>query len=1206
MERGRIIPPMVGRASSPSYVGRTAELARLDEVVAGGRERARLVVVAGDGGIGKTRFVAQFLARFTPAELRVLAGGCLSLSGGGLPYAPVVEALRAFARDTDPVDVERLIGAARPDLARLVPDLDPTLALAATPIEPGQVGRTDQGRLFERIFALLGRMSAEVPTVVAIEDIQWADDASRDLLMYLGRNLGNEPITLIFTLRTDDPAAERAEPWVADLVRHMRGERIDLQALTPTEARTLASDLVGAEAAPSRIASVAYRSGGNPLFVEELAALTGAAADLRGQEHTTDLSPTLRETIGARMRHLPDGALTVVRALAVAGREVDERLLGEVSGMPDPALRTSIRAAVDARVVVIDPVAGRLSLRHVLLAEVVLADLLASERRQLHEDLAAALTRRPELADPSPAGATAELARHWWAADRPVEAFTTALLAAEAARTVFAHGEAYQHLRRSLDLFDRVPTEARGPVVDRVGLILAAEESADLAGETRDAESLVREGLASVDPGLDPAIAGILHSRLAYHRWLAGHAEEALREHRLAVDLVPPQPPSVERARVLRGLGGALMGDGRYRESISVCEAAIGAARAAGAPIEEGRALDMLGMDRVGIGDIAGGIESLEAACAIARQHDPINGLIAGLHNLAYHLSLADRLDDALAAALEGIETAHRSGVERRYGGNLRAVAADVLLRLGRTADAATLIEEARALDRAGHGTLYVLIDRIRLEVARGRLEAARAVQAEADRQATDEVDFDLLAYLRTAEAECAAWTGERADGLAAVDDGLRVLDGRDDLFMSAPLIAVGLRLAADQAAAARRIGDDPRVADANEAAGRIGARLARYADLRERAPRTLTHGLAATISLAEAERTRASGMSDAPAWRLVAASWEAVARPTEAAYACWRAAEAALSGRPDHGRADADLQLAAGLLGRDGHVPLMVAIRELATRARIEIPEDAPLDRGSGARRTVSSAERERLANLGLSTRENDVLALMAAGRTNAEIGEVLSISTDTVARHVGHVLRKLGSATRIEAGAAAAQLGLVDSPTSAPEVTSGSAPVVARTFVFTDIVGSTALIERVGDEAWAETRAWHDATLRRLFTAHGGVEIDHAGDGFFVAFPTVGPAFGCGVAIQRALGAHRRSSGFAAEVRIAVHHGEAVRAGRAYTGREVHLAARLLAHAQAGEIVATAATMRAAGIRGTRPPKAVTLAGIGDPIEIGWVSWR
>jgi class 3 adenylate cyclase len=163
----------------------------------------------------------------------------------------------------------------------------------------------------------------------------------------------------------------------------------------------------------------------------------------------------------------------------------------------------------------------------------------------------------------------------------------------------------------------------------------------------------------------------------------------------------------------------------------------------------------------------------------------------------------------------------------------------------------------------------------------------------------------------------------------------------------------------------------------------------------------------------------------------------------------------------------------------------------------------------------------------------------------------------------------------------------------------------VVQRTFLFTDVVGSTALIEAIGDAAWADLRAWHDAALRRSFEEHGGTEVDHAGDGFFVVFATPSPAIACASAIQRTLAAHRRTAGFSPAVRIAVHAGEATRSGSGYTGRDVHLAARLLDRAGAGDVVATMATLRSAGISPTGPVEAVELVGIGDPVEVALLGW-
>ena len=129
-------------------------------------------------------------------------------------------------------------------------------------------------------------------------------------------------------------------------------------------------------------------------------------------------------------------------------------------------------------------------------------------------------------------------------------------------------------------------------------------------------------------------------------------------------------------------------------------------------------------------------------------------------------------------------------------------------------------------------------------------------------------------------------------------------------------------------------------------------------------------------------------------------------------------------------------------------------------------------------------------------------------------------------------------------------------------------------RAFLFTDIVDSTPLVEAIGDEAWQNLVGWHDRTLRSLFREHGGEEVDHAGDGFFVAFPEAQSAADCAVAIQRSLAEHRRSQGFAPQLRAGIHAAEAEQARGAYLGKGVHEAARIGGIAAAGEILASLET--------------------------------
>jgi class 3 adenylate cyclase len=162
-----------------------------------------------------------------------------------------------------------------------------------------------------------------------------------------------------------------------------------------------------------------------------------------------------------------------------------------------------------------------------------------------------------------------------------------------------------------------------------------------------------------------------------------------------------------------------------------------------------------------------------------------------------------------------------------------------------------------------------------------------------------------------------------------------------------------------------------------------------------------------------------------------------------------------------------------------------------------------------------------------------------------------------------------------------------------------------VVKTFMFTDIVRSTNLVEALGDEAWENLLRWHDATLRALFASHQGDEVAATGDGFFVGFDSPDAAIACAVAIQRGLAEHRLQHGFAPQVRIGLHASDATQVGTNYRGKGVHEAARIAATADAGEILTSAGTV--AGGRfphsGARP---VTLKGIAEPVDVVSVEWR
>ena len=226
---------------------------------------------------------------------------------------------------------------------------------------------------------------------------------------------------------------------------------------------------------------------------------------------------------------------------------------------------------------------------------------------------------------------------------------------------------------------------------------------------------------------------------------------------------------------------------------------------------------------------------------------------------------------------------------------------------------------------------------------------------------------------------------------------------------------------------------------------------------------------------------------------------------------------------------------------------------------------------------------------------------ARMALAAAHRAAGDLETAALELAAARAA--FERLGAV--IEAAEAAAAQAATTDPTGPDEPEPPRRET--RTFMFTDIVRSTQLIEAIGDEAWADLVRWHDQALRALFATHGGEEVDHAGDGFFVAFPSTLPALQCSVAIQRALLEHRRQQGFAPQVRIGLHAAAAERRRDAYRGKGVHIAARIAALAEAGEILASVGTVESppSGIK-LSLPRTVILKGLSEPLDVVSLHWR
>jgi len=989
---------MGGRMASPTLVGRVEELKLLEAA----RGRAAdagpaVVLVGGEAGVGKTRLVAELTARCAAEGTRVLAGGCVPVGDGALPFAPIVEALRALLTDVGASAVRELVGPSWPELARLLPALgDP---------EAGPAGQGAQARLFELLLGLLGRLSAQAPLVLVVEDLHWADRSTRDLLAFLVRNLRRERVLLVVTYRNDEPGQQRLGPYLAELDRGSRVERIELSRLDQVQTGAQLVGILGAAPALELVGAVFVRSEGNPFFTEELVAVVRAGSG--------ELPATLRDLLGGRVQALPGPARQVLAVVAVAGRQVSHRLLASVAGLDNRLLVEALRAAVASQLLVTRPGEDGYEVRHALLREVIDADLLPGERARLHAGLAQTLTEQPELADGPPAVAAAELAAHWDAAGDLERALPAAVEAGLAAERAYAFPEALQHYERALELWARVPQAAEVSPLDRITLLERAAEAAHLLDEHPRAVELVRDALASVDLAADSARAGLLHERLGRYLWMSLD-EAALSAYQEAVRLVPAEPPSAERARVLVGYAQVLNLEGRDAEGGRVAEEALVAARRAGARREEGQALGLVGVKLADQGDLDGGLALLREARRIAEEQADVEGLAMAHIMMTWGTFAAGRLEEGLAAALAGAEATGRLG-SPGWRDFLEQGAAWFEFPLGRWEEADRHLRAVLERDRlTGPKGVHTRWQRVRLDIARGDFAAARRWLQEAEQLAATasraQFDAQFAGPLATARAELALWEGRDQDAFEASSEGLAAVpdQGADSI-----LFALGLAAAANKAerASARRATDQA------EAARRDGdqflARLQALADAHTSFAMT-----PAVLAQCRAEHSRLHGHPDPAGWAAAAAEWEALGQPYPAACARWREAEALLATKAPRARAEQALGAAHAVAVRLGATPLRRELELLAQRGRLRLePPVQPVVEPE----TLSAA-----ASLGLTRREAEVLALVAAGRTNRQIGQELFITPKTASIHVSRILAKLGVAGRGEAAAIAHRVGL------------------------------------------------------------------------------------------------------------------------------------------------------------------------------------
>jgi len=908
------------RVSSPSFVSRSAELGRLRAALVRARNgEPALVVVGGEAGVGKTRLVSEF-TNAAGQEAEILVGRCIE--GGALPYGPIAQALRTRAAGLESPALDELLGPRRDELARLVPDLMPSATLDDVDHTAGS-GRL---RMLESLLGLLERLARSRPLLLVLEDVHWADPSTLELLVFLVRTLRSEPILLVLTYRSDDATASAPlRPFLAEVSRSPLAERLDLGRFTKDEVVALLTGILGHPPPAAMAEAIWSRSGGNAFFAEELLTME------RHDGASGALPSTLRDILLARIEAMSGSAQTVVRAAAAGGLSVAHPILAAVAPMAEPELLAALREAVSHQVLVVEPADDVYAFRHALLQEAAYGELLPGERHRLHATYARTLTDRPELG--SEAGASAEVANHWFAAGDLTQALPAAVAAGNAAEARYGFTEARHHFERALDAWASVPDASSRTGLGHVELLQKAAQAAFLSGDHAGAAPFVSQALDLVRPYEEPLRAGLLQERLGRYLWAAGESEAALGAYERAAVLVPSEPASGARARILAAQGQALMLMARHRESRSRCEEAITVARVSGDRSVEGHARNTLGCVLACLGRVDEGVAQLRSALTIAQEERDLDDHARALQNLAdVLLGPAHRLEEALAAATDGIDATARLGLDRDYGVSLRVIAATALHSLGRWAEAERLLGEAADLEPLGMANMDLQLGIARVMVSRGRFDETRERLDTVRGLCSGAVDPQVHAPWSAMAAELALWEGRPDEARRAVAQGLAHLEHTDDAYLTAPLLPLGLWAEADLAERARAGQADWDLEEA-ATAGRRLIEQARSVLAVPTPPTVEVH-----LLTCEAELRRLHGEPDPQLWARAALAWERLGLPYPAAQAHWRHAESLLDTEGPTDVALGALARASSIARRIDARPLGDAIADLARRHGVDL----------------------------------------------------------------------------------------------------------------------------------------------------------------------------------------------------------------------------------------------------------------------------
>ena len=840
--------------------------------------------------------------------------------------------------------------------------------------------------MFEAVGNLLEQIARSEPTVVFLDDLQWVDDATAELLLHLDRMLETAPVLIVGAYRSDE--VSRGHPLRrvrAELRRRRRLQELTVEPLGPADTAALAARVLEARLGSTLARALYDRTQGVPFFIEELAVALTAAGRLETAAGTVELGPqetlplpdTVKDTVLLRAERLSSTGRHTLEIAAAAGLRFDLELLATLGGADgiDEAIQRGFLVEVDQQA----------AFRHALIREAVYDDTAWTRRRSYHRQLAEELERR---------GAAPEtVAEQWLAAGERDRARPSLLAAAERFCQIHAYRDAARAVRRALELWpDGEDEDDRLAALERLGT--CAQLHGDLAGAARAWQEVVEACRARDDhirlAELERRLAGIYELQGAWDRALAARAAaaEAFAERGLDLEAATERLAAASHLQSAANLTTAL-------ELVASASAEV---ERTGSVELRARALSLQGQIRAKLGEADRGVELAREGLALALAENLTEPAAEAYYRLASALEHTSGYPEALDAYAAASDFCQQQGISG-LAEVCFACLAPVMVKTGEWDRA---IEVCRAIlgadDTPATARMVAAAELGMVYVLRGETKRTR-------RLLSDGVGFGRRNELFGLEVDA-------THGLARVD----ALEGRVDDALQGARDLIG------------------RIADTEERHYSVPAlrwitTLFASRGLKEDVARSagLLSQTAAALGTAEAVAGLGHALGE-----LALADDDAAGAARQFTHALDLLGDLVVP----YERAETELRAAIALaaagergLAVERLTAVYRAARRLGARPLATAAAEELARLGEKIERRLGRRAAGELEHAGLSRREVEVLRLVSVGRTNREIARELFLSPRTIDMHVRNVLTKLGCRSRTEATRRAAELGLLES---------------------------------------------------------------------------------------------------------------------------------------------------------------------------------